>query len=143
VSSVQDEVAKLSKETEDLLREQIRLKNLMDLYPDLQKYTGRWGKVAYYSKTVNGLVNEMDRRFNCGCCLDSPLEIWPYLESEHGRVYSDPPSFRVGERTDYGATPNSRWEGRMRDAGISDAIITKVQAYFDSCREVEDSEDDE
>lgn len=140
MSSVQEEVTKLSKEAEGLLREQIRLKKLIELYPDLQKYTGRWNKVAYYSKTVNGLVNEMDRRFNCGCCLDSPLEIWPYIESEHGRVYSDPPSFTVGERTDYGAISNSRWESQMRKAGISEVILTGVQGYFDSCQEVEEDE---
>jgi hypothetical protein len=138
MSTVQEEVIKLSKEAEGLLHERTRLKKLMEAYPDLQKYTGRWNKVVYYSKTVNGEVTKYDRRFNCGCCLGSPLEIWPYTESEHGRVYSDPPSFTVGERTDYGAIPNSRWEGQMRKAGISEVILVGVQAYFESCEESED-----
>lgn len=149
MSSIQDEMNKLSKEAAALLREQEQLKKLVEAYPDLQKYVGRWNKVAYYSKSVNGKVTEADVRHNCGCCRDSPLEVWPFLKTEHGNIYSDPPCFTVGEQHWIaGDKPYPGWKQKMRDAGINEAIIELVQRRFDRDREMrkelaEDEEGDE
>lgn len=110
-----------------------RLAELSKLYPDLQKYVGRWNKVAYYSKTVNAAVTNVDIRHNCGCCSDSPLEAWPFIETPHGRVYSDPSKFWVGQRSDYaesGERPDEGWDTKMRDAKIPEAVIARVGAYM-------------
>jgi hypothetical protein len=127
-----DDSEKLRKEAADKLAEADRLDKLQADYPDLKKYTGRWNKVSYFSKTVNSQVTDFDQRHNCGCCNDSPLEIWPYLSTPHGKVYSDPPMFVVGERDpyEYGDTPYEGWDTKLSDANIPQAIIERVRRLF-------------
>lgn len=123
-----------------------KLAALLGEFPDLRRWEGRWKKVAYYSATVNGRVTDFEHRHNCGCCDDSPLEVWPYVETEQGRVYSDPPMFSVGERYDGGDRASPGWEDRLRTAGIPDPIIERVSHLFteeDETGEGEDTTDDD
>ena len=133
-----DEVNKLTKEAQEKQKEAERLENLYKFYPDLKKHVGRWDKIAYYSASVNSLVTDYNSRHNCGCCSDSPLEVWPYLKTEFGNVYSDPPSFMVGER-DYDEPGGERaypeWQDKLKAKNISEAVIEKISSLF------EDSED--
>jgi hypothetical protein len=130
--SITKDIEAAHKESAKKFAEAEALIKLRELYPDLQKRTGRWGKVAYYSKAANADADDFDMRHNCGCCSDSPLEIWPYVKTPHGNVYSDPPCFTVGERVpDYlederEDRPYPNWDKGMRDAGISEHIITIV-----------------
>jgi hypothetical protein len=105
---------------------------MLQAFPNLRRREGRWKKIAYYTKDVNTRVTRFDSRHNCGCCDDSPLEIWPYLETPYGKVYSDPPEFRVGERDScYGGDiPHKGWDARMRDAGIPEEVIGPVSMIF-------------
>lgn len=114
-----------------------RVEALTKLYPDLKRHVGRWEKVVYGSASVNPLVDKYETRYNCGCCGDSPLELWPYLETEHGRVYSNPSSFFIGERDPFfgGAVSKSGWREQLRGYGISEAVIEKVSGMFDEERE--------
>lgn len=124
------------KAAAEKLVEAERLEKLSALYPDLRRFVGRWEKVVWCSKAVNAQATEYDRRFNCGCCSDSPLEIWPYLETEFGKVYSDPPEFKLGEKHWIsGAKPYAGWKDKLREAGIREEIIEGVQAYFGACHE--------
>jgi hypothetical protein len=84
--SVHDEVNEAKKKAEAFQQELNRVKALESVYPDLEIEVGRWNKKVYSSKTVNGIVDNYETRFNCGCCSDSPYEVWPYLETEFGRV---------------------------------------------------------
>jgi hypothetical protein len=115
-----------------LHREADQLEYLMTDFPDLKKKVGRWNKVVFYSRSVNARVTDYDSRHNCGCCQDSPLEIWPYVMTEHGRVYSDPPEFRVGERDPMlsGDRPYEGWDKKMREAEIPETIIAAVAVHF-------------
>lgn len=134
--SVMDEIQKINAEGKAKEDEASRLASLIACYPDLQKYTGRWGKVVYFSKAVNADAQMYDRRFNCGCCRDSPLEIWPFLETPFGPVYTDPPRFVVGEKDwIYGARPESGWKETMQREEIREEVVSAVEAYFSSCRE--------
>jgi hypothetical protein len=118
---------------------------MLKAYPNLRKRVGRWEKVAYYSKDVNTVVDRFDLRHNCGCCNDSPLEIWPYLETPIGRVYSDPPEFRVGEKSYFGGDkPYDAWDATMKAAGIPDVIIGAVSVHFERCaKEAREALDEE
>jgi hypothetical protein len=126
-----DDIEVLRKEAAAKLAEASSLEAMFKAYPNLKKKVGRWNKVAYYTKDVNAQVDRFDLRHNCGCCSDSPLEIWPYLETPYGRVYSDPPDFWVGERADYGDRPNPGWDDKMRAAGIPEAVIGAVAMHFE------------
>lgn len=120
----------LRKEAREKAEEAEKLEKLTALFPDLRKQVGRWNKVAFCSKSVNEKVTRFDMRHNCGCCPDSPLEVWPYLETEHGKVYSDPPQFFVGENSYYGDRPRAGWEEELRKAGIPEAIVGAVGIHF-------------
>lgn len=136
MSNIQEDIDKLIQESAKQNAEAQRLSALSTEFPDLQKRVGRWNKVAYYSKSVNTKVQRFDIRHNCGCCNDSPLEVWPYLETPHGKVYSDPPMFQVGEKHWIsGDKPYSGWKVKLRNADIPEEIIGAVQVHFDQCKQ--------
>lgn len=129
--SVQDEIESLRKASEKSAMDAERISRLLSRYPDLKRYVGRWNKVAYYSKSVNPIVDKVDIRHNCGCCSDSPLEAWPYVDTEDGKVYSDPPSFFVGNRAyDYGDEETPGWDDRMRSHGIPELVMDQIRPRF-------------
>lgn len=130
MSAIETDIQKALAESEAKALEAKKLAELHVLYPDLKKHTERWGKVAYYSKSVNGSITDYDARHNCGCCHDSPLEIWPYVITTQGKVYSDPPCFTVGERCDEGDNPYPGWDDSMRSAGVPQSIIDRVSCWF-------------
>lgn len=129
-------IEKLRKEAAEKLAKANEIEALLKEYPDLREKVGRWNKVAYCSKAVNPKVNRFDIRHNCGCCNDSPLEIWPYLESPLGNIYSDPPKFVVGERHWMGGDkPYGGWKREMQEAGIPEGIIGAVSMHFKKDRD--------
>lgn len=132
MSAIAEEIAKLSAEAAKKQAESDLLAKMAAAYPDLRKQIGRWNKVVFCSKSVNTKATRFDMRHNCGCCADSPLEIWPYIETEFGKVYSDPPEFRVGEQDPftYRDRPYPGWDDKMRAAGIPDDLIAAVGFHF-------------
>jgi hypothetical protein len=134
--TITSDIEKLHKEAAEKALEAERITRLLTSYPDLQKYVGRWEKIAYYSASVNSKVDKVDLRHNCGCCSDSLLEAWPYLETPDGNVYSDPPEFRVGEQHYLGGDkPYSGWKDELRKAGISEVIIGVIKEHFSKDKE--------
>lgn len=132
MTTIQEEADKLLQEASEKLAEADNLTKLHEAHPDLQKHVNRWRKVRFYSKQVNTLATRFDIGHSCGCCNDSTLEVWPYIETEHGKVYSDPPRFQVGEKHWIaGDTPYPAWKDQLREAGIPESIIGAVQAHFD------------
>jgi len=127
----QKEIAKLEKETKDL-------EKLQELYPDLQKHTFRWGRVRYCSKTVNSKCTHYDLSHNCGCCSDSPLELWTYIETEYGKVYSDPTGIMIGENFDYSEAdrPYNDWDDRLRGYKIPECIIEELRVKFEKDEDI-------
>lgn len=121
----------LEKEIAEKQKELSGLKSLHEQFPDLKRNVNRWNRVRYCSKSVNSKVQRFDMSHNCGCCADSPLEVWPYLETEHGNVYSDPARFQVGEKNWIsGDDPYPEWKKPMRKAGIPEEIIGAVSMHF-------------
>jgi len=119
------------KEISDKQTDLDNLKKLYAEYPDLKRNVNRWKTVRLCSASVNDKTDKYDCSHNCGCCNDSPLEVWPYLETECGKVYSDPPSFQVGEKHWIsGDEPYSGWKGTLREANIPEEIIEKVSHKF-------------
>ena len=115
---------------------------LVKTYPDIWLHTNRWKTRRYVSQMVNEVVTHADICHNCGCCNDSPLEVWPYLEQEGVKVYSDPPTFIVGEKCGYGDRPYDNWEENLKKAGIPVAMIQKVQEHFDENSHFFDEEEE-
>jgi len=136
MTTVTEEITNLQGESLKKQSEVDRLAKLLELFPDLKKHVGRWDKVAFFSPSVNSKVTDYDQRFNCGCCSDSPLEVWPYLNTPFGKVFSDPPCFTVGEKCYYGgATPYPDWKERLEKAGIPEVIVGAIGYYFRKSKE--------
>lgn len=124
-------IENIRKEREKCDEKISQIEGLVKLYPDLSIYTGRWKKMIYCSKLVNTEVDSFDRRYNCGCCYDSPLEAWIYLETEYGRVYSSPAKFIIGEKGYDGPDRQADgWKDNMRKKNISEVVIDKIDQMF-------------
>jgi len=144
MANIKDEINRLELEIKLKSEELLKIKSLLDIYPDLESYVGRWGKNVYCSKSVNKLVNNYERRFNCGCCSDSPLELWPYLDTEHGRIYSSPAMFFIGKKDDdffrTKLVQSAGWKDDLKKHDIPEDLIEKISYIFpkEDEEEVED-----
>lgn len=119
-----------------------RLERLQAAYPDMQKHVNRWKTVRYYSAMVNTVVNDLEIRHSCGCCPDAACEVWPFLETPNGRVYTDPPRFSVGERSWTGRDrPDPNWEEALYKAQIPELLIQRVRDHFGDAEETSEIPD--
>jgi len=144
MGTIAEEIQQARGEARAKDQEAERLAKLAELYPDLRKHVGRWNKVAYCSASVNSQVTKFDMRHNCGCCNDSPLEIWPYVETPHGKIHSDPPMFFVGERKwGGGDRPYADWDGKLRAAGIPEEVIHRVGLHLSDDEDEEGTDDED
>jgi len=131
MNTILEEIDQIQKEIDEKQEALRRLKILSETFPDLEKHVNRWKKVRYCSPSVNSKTTRFEIKHNCGCCSDSPLEVWPYVETEHGKVYSKPPVFQVGEQHWIaGDTPFEGWKGKLRSANIPEDIIGAVSQHF-------------
>lgn len=131
LEQLQKDIDKAKSDQEAKEKEYLRIQQLAALYPDLERFEGRWKRVVYMSTSVNILVTHVFFRYNCGCCDDSPLEAWPYLNTECGEVYSKPAVFYVGEKHWVsGSKPNSGWASALKNNNIPDNIIELIRNKF-------------
>ncbi len=138
--SMPNRITKLRKEIDEKTIEANRLEALFKEYPNIKVREHRWGKITCYTKDINSLVTNFDIRHNCGCCEDSPLEVFPYLETPYGKVYSEPSCFTIGHK-DYVETcdiPYKNWETSLKEAGIPDTLIEQIGLHFNKSEEEED-----
>lgn len=108
-------------------------------FPDLDLHVGRWNKIAWMSKSVNSTVDQFESRFNCGCCEDSPLEIWLYTMVDDQKIYSSPAQFRLGEKDYYSKEYfsdkqirlSTSWEEYMKSKNINEKLIEKIRSLIE------------
>ena len=125
---LRDENSKLKSRLEIALE----YPELVRQFGDIWKDTNRWNVKRYSSKSVNSIVDKVECRHNCGCCPDSPIEVWPYTEFNGVKIYSDPPSFNVGEANCHdGETPYDNWQEKLRTALIAEVVIQQIEAWFE------------
>ena len=136
--SIKQYIERLTREADQKMVEAAKLADLLVRFPDLRRHVDRWEKVAYCSASVNGRVTDVEFRYNCGCCSDSPLEAWPFVVIDGQRVYSDPPVFRVADRDSGGDVPYEGWHTQLAAAGLPEAVIAMVRSRLGI---VEDDQD--
>ena len=130
-----------------LLKDQAKdIERLVEVFPDLEISTNRWKTERYTSVSVNDRATDVIIGYNCGCCEDKPVEVWPYLVHAGQQIYSRPPSFMVGERNPYSGRDKSYpdWQTDLRKANISESVIKIVEEYFvrEESGDCEESDDD-
>ena len=120
------------------------IRSLQARYPDLEQVTHRWKKETFSTTGVNNITTDVDIRHSCGCCPDSPIEAFPYAIVEGVKLYSKPSRFCVGEKYEpgFGELASTGWADNMRKEGIAEAVIIRVQEFFDK-NPPEDCEDDD
>ena len=145
MATIDTEIKNIEKEIVFKTQLMNELKAMQAIYPNIRRVTGRWDKIAFCSDSVNNKVTNYETRFNCGCCSDSPLEVWFYLEvnidGRMKKIYSDPPYFYIGSRNNYvfcKADPG--WEKPLYNANISESIIQMVSNLITVDEKVEDNE---
>ena len=111
-----------------------RQAQMLEKYPDLEEIGFRWNKKCLSSKGVNRHVDKVDIRHNCGCCDDSPIEVFPYKNVDGVVVYSKPACFFVGKKNwdygGYGERPNEDWQEELIEAEINPIVIKIVDDWF-------------
>lgn len=117
------------------------LKSLKAIYPDLERGKGRWDKIYVCSASVNNKVTNYETRYNCGCCGDTPLEVWFFVELDGGKkkVYSNPASFFVAKKSNWGSDePIAGWKDELRKSNIPESMIKQISDFVireDECKE--------
>lgn len=107
------------------------LKRLMEAFPDLTLQIDRWEKKRFTSADVNPRCEKYELLHNCGCCDDSPLELWPYVELDGVRIFARGIPFTIGDRwPNGGEDPYYGWEEKLRAARLPESLTTNVTTYF-------------
>jgi len=128
--NAQQEAAHLKSRVEIIMGEDGR--ELYAEFPDIWMHSSRWHTQRMCSVKVNPIATHVDIRHNCGCCSDSPIELWPYLEFRGHKIYSDPCGLCVGE-ANYGDGENPRegWQDLLRGHKLNETIIEQVARWFE------------
>jgi hypothetical protein len=114
---------------------------LLEQFPDLHKYSGRWDKYLC-SELVNPIATGVDFVHSCGCCSDAVLYAMPYVEVAKERIYSDPAQIAIGEKSPNGGERSwHNWAEKIKDHGLPGAIIEQIKKMFEENQE-RDEEDD-
>jgi hypothetical protein len=134
--TVKEKLDELERERLALVDRVTKLEMLQKEVPDLEINTNRWRTERYSSQSVNSIVDNVEIGYNCGCCSDSPVEAWPFVDRAGERIFSKPASFQVGEKGyDYVDRPHDGWRKQLTAAGIADVVIEKIATYFRVQRE--------
>ena len=129
MTSIDTEIKDL--ETEIIFKTNLinELKAMKAIYPDLERDRSRWDKIVLCSASINNKVTNYETRYNCGCCGDTPLEVWFFIELEGSkkRIYSNPACFFVAKKNGWGSDkPFSRWKDDLRNSNIPESMIKKI-----------------
>ena len=129
---------KLKKQKDEITK----IEKVLKLYPDIEENRDRWGDIKFSSPSINPETDHIFINHNCGCCSDSPLQVWPYKTIEGIKVFSKPACFVVGEMNAYGSgeRPYDNWEERFRKENIPETVIDQIQIFFNE-NKPEDCED--
>lgn len=122
MTTIQDDIILAQKNLE-------RLQNLLAKFPDVQKTSDDIS--VYYSSCVNNMTNKYFICFPCGNGENSICELYVYVNTPNGVVYTNPPKFIIGEKVCNRVIPYKCWQSKLLEAGISKQIISSLQEYFD------------
>jgi hypothetical protein len=134
------EISKLKDQLE--ISQTLEGRDLLKNFPDTHYHTSRWGTRRLTSKLANAKCTDIDIGHNCGCCNDSPIEVWPYFKVGELKLYAAGIPFSPGESWDHVAErPYEGWEEQFIKNQIPEGVINKVQVFFDENRIPDEEED--
>lgn len=114
------------------------IKGLLKVLPNFLVGEDRYITNKYYSGTVNGKVSLFEMQYSCTCCDDANIYIFPYIEVEGIKIYTDPTYFCIGQKNPKPSLKFPKkhimfddWEQQMKNANIPEKIIEQVKTYFE------------
>lgn len=128
---IQEKIDKLKAETLKFDKEIARLKLIVEKFPDAFVAQDRWKNERVFSKTASPLCDQYDWKHSCGCCADSPVQVWPYLETEFGKVFAAEAPFYVMARDEHGMGIYLRNGFDVSKTNLSDDMKRQIQDFID------------
>lgn len=110
--------------------EAIKFERMQALFPDLSSTTKTLGPF-WCSTHVVKLAQDCEFRHWGGLRLTGPLEVWPFVDTVEGRVYSSPVGTVVGDLVGQNYVPRPGWSNTLSEQGFSDQVIQKVSQYLE------------
>ena len=131
-------IEKIKKQKEEIAK----IEKILELYPDIKENIDRWSNKKLSSLSINSETDQIYIDHNCGCCEDSPLQVWPYKNVKGIKVFSNPACFMVGEKNQWGSgdIEYDGWQDKLRKENIPEIVINKIQMFFND-NKPEDYED--
>lgn len=128
--TVQKRLDELNAQVKTTHDETMEIINLFDQLPDLEITYDRWKVKRYSSLEVNARATKYYTGYSCGCCSDSPLFLYPFIELDGIRVHTKPVRFYIGERCEYtedGIRYDTDCLEEMKKQGLSSILIDEVK----------------
>lgn len=123
----------LKKKTENYISKAQALLYLCDQYDLLEgvdsRWDDRWDNIYYYSSKINNLANNVEIYHACTCCSDAILIARPYIVVNGINLFSNPPTFNIGEGHDDCNICYGNWQNQFKE--FNPIIIEIIQKYFD------------
>lgn len=132
---IQEKINKLRAEIVRAEKEIEQLKRITDRFPDATVYQDRWKTERIFSATASPLCDKYDWKHSCGCCADSPVHLFPYLETEFGKVYANGAPFRVLDRDEWGFGRYLNNGFDVSNLNVSDDMKRQIQEFINRMAE--------
>jgi hypothetical protein len=161
INELEEELKRVTKRYNEEIDKRIKLCDTLDIandqldlskteegrillvkYPDIHYHTNRWKVKRLVSNKVNSICDNTDISHNCGCCNDSPIEVWPYIKEGDIKIFAKGIPISPGQKGYYGGEcPDDNWEDKFRNNNMSEIIIKQVQQFFDANPDVDQEEE--
>jgi hypothetical protein len=129
--TIQEQIQKIKN---SIAKQETELANLAVAeieFPDLKIHINRWNTQRCTSTKAITLADKCEIAHNCGCCNDSPTELWPYTEFNGLKIFAEGIPFHIGERCYcYGEKEYDGWQEKLRAKGLREEIITQAEEWF-------------
>ena len=128
--SVQKRLDELNAQFKTTNDEILEILKVYEQLPDLEITYDRWKNKRYSSLAVNAKATEYYTGYSCGCCNDSPLFLYPFVEINGTRVHTKPVRFYIGDKSDYiedGVQYDTDCLKVLETHGLTSELLAKVK----------------
>jgi hypothetical protein len=119
INKIRGDIVRAENEIEKLNRVAAR-------FPDAFVSHDRWKNERVFSKIASPLCDKYDWEHSCGCCADSPVKVWPYLETEFGKVFAAESPLYINGMGNY-----LRNGFDLSKTNLSDDMKRQIQDFID------------
>jgi hypothetical protein len=120
-----------NKQISELLAQIDIIKDIQKQLPDLSCSIDRCNKFRLHSTEAIAKASDIELSHACGCCEDSALLARPCMIVNNKPVFAIG-YFSIGEKAVGGEKSYHGWQDELRNAGIQEELIKKVEQFFEA-----------